>query len=96
MAARRAVVTVEEIVDDFDDAHPNACILPRWTISAVCHVPGGAHPSYAQGYYARDNASYLEWDEISTDRETFRAWMRENVLDVGPEVFAARAGAGRS
>lgn len=96
LAAKRAVVTVEEIVDDFGDVHPNACILPRWTISAVCHVPGGAHPSYAHGYYARDNASYLEWDRISADRETFRTWMQENVLQVGPEVFAARAGISRS
>ena len=92
LAARRAVVTVEEIVDDFDDVHPNACILPTWAISAVCHVPGGAHPSYAHGYYSRDNANYLEWDKIAADREAFRTWMRENVLDVGHEVFAARAG----
>ena len=92
LAARRAVVTVEEIVDDFDGIHPNACVLPRWTISAICHVPGGAHPSYAHGYYPRDNATYVEWDKISADRETFRSWMQANVLDVGPEVFAARAG----
>ena len=92
LAAHRAVVTVEEIVDNFDDVHPNACVLPSWTITAICHVPGGAHPSYAHGYYARDNASYLEWDGIAADRETFQAWMKTNVLDVGPDVFAERAG----
>lgn len=92
LAARRAVVTVEEIVDNFDDVHPNACVLPNWTVSAICHVPGGAHPSYAHGYYSRDNAAYLEWDEISADRDTFHAWMKKNVLEVGPDVFAARAG----
>lgn len=91
LAAKRAVVTVEEIVDDFASVHPNACVLPHWTVTAVVHVPGGASPSYAQGYYGRDNAFYIAWDEIAADRDNFTAWMRENVLDVGPEVFAERA-----
>lgn len=90
LAAKRAVVTVEEVVDNFDDVHPNTCILPRWTITAVCEVPGGAHPSYAHGYYDRDNKSYLEWDKIASDRETFQQWMKENVLDAKPEDFAGR------
>ncbi|MEH6526445.1 MAG: CoA-transferase [Sneathiella sp.] len=85
LAAKRAVVTVEEIVEDFDDIHPNACILPNWTISAVSVVPGGAHPSYAHGYYERDNASYIQWDEIASDREHFLSWMTEFVLDAMPE-----------
>lgn len=89
LAARRAVVTVEEIVDDLE-AHPNACVLPFWTITAICEVPGGAHPSYAHGYYGRDNASYLEWDRIAADRDTFQAWMKDNVLDATPEDFAGR------
>ncbi|MFZ2103138.1 MAG: CoA transferase subunit A [Oricola sp.] len=89
LAAKRAVVTVEEIVDDLA-AHPNACVLPHWTISAICVVPGGAHPSYVQGYYGRDNASYVEWDRIAADRDTFNAWMKKNVLDATPEDFAAR------
>jgi glutaconate CoA-transferase, subunit A len=84
------VVTVEEIVDDFEDLHPNLCVLPHWTVTAVVQVPGGAHPSYTHGYYDRDNAAYLEWDRISADRELFTRWMKENVLDAGPEVFAAR------
>ena len=90
LAARRAVVTVEEVVENFGDVHPNACILPNWTVTSVCHVPGGAHPSYARGYYTRDNAAYLEWDRVAADRERFKAWMKANVLDVGPDVFAAR------
>jgi len=90
LAAKRVVVTVEEVVEDFVQAGPNACILPHWTLTSVVVVPGGAHPSYAQGYYPRDNAAYLEWDRISADRELFTAWMRDNVLDVGPEVFAGR------
>lgn len=90
LAARRAVVTVEEVVDDFDDVHPNACVLPRWTIAAIAVVPGGAHPSYAHGYYSRDNAEYLKWDKIAADRDTFTAWMDENVFKSTPEAFAAR------
>ena len=90
LAARRAVVTVEEIVDDFDDLHPNLCVLPHWTVASVVHVPGGAHPSYAHGYYARDNAAYLDWDKVSADRDLFTDWIRANVLGVGPEAFAAR------
>ncbi len=90
LAAKRSIVTVEEIVDDFDDVHTNLCILPHWTVTAIVHVPGGAHPSYAHGHYVRDNAAYLAWDEISADREKFTAWMKANVLDVGPDVFATR------
>ena len=80
LAARRAVVTVEEVVDDFGPRHSNAIILPAWSLSAVVVAPHGAHPSYAHGYYKRDNAFYIAWDEISREREAFLAWMRENVL----------------
>jgi glutaconate CoA-transferase subunit A len=90
LAAGRVVVTVEEVVPDFAGLHPNLCILPHWTIDAIAVVPGGAHPSYAHGYYARDNAAYLEWDKISSDRELFASWIGDNVLSVGPEIFAAR------
>lgn len=89
LAARRAVVTVEEIVDDLA-AHPNACVLPHWTISAISVVPGGAHPSYVHGYYGRDNQSYMEWDKIAADRDTFLAWMKQYVLDATPADFAGR------
>jgi glutaconate CoA-transferase subunit A len=55
---------------------PGGVVLPRFTIDAVAVVPGGAAPSYALGYYDRDNAAYLEWEKISRDRETFTAWLR--------------------
>lgn len=80
LAARKVIVTVEEIVDDLG-AWPNACILPHWVISAVCVVPGGAFPSYAHGYYARDNRFYTAWDAISRDREAFTQWIKRHVLD---------------
>lgn len=90
LAAKRAVVTVEEVVEDFDDLHPNLTVLPSWTITAISVVPGGAHPSYTHGYYIRDNASYLEWDEIAADRERFRDWMQKNVIEKTADDFAAR------
>ncbi len=79
LAARQAIVTVEEIVDDLRVPSPNAVVLPHWTVSAVVAVPGGARPSYAHGYYGRDNAFYTAWDTISRDRATFRAWMAEKL-----------------
>lgn len=90
LAAKRVVVTVEEIIEDFSGLHPNLCILPHWTLTSIVKVEGGAHPSYTHGYYARDNAAYLEWDKVSADRNLFAAWMKANVLEVGPDVFAAR------
>jgi glutaconate CoA-transferase subunit A len=90
LAAKRSLVTVEEIVDEFSPRSLNATILPAWTVTAIAHVPGGAHPSYAHGYYKRDNAYYKAWDAISRDRDGFLAWMQANVLDQGPEVFAAQ------
>ncbi len=90
LAARRAVVTVEEVVDNFDNLHPNLTVLPNWSVTAISVVPGGAHPSYAHGYYVRDNASYLEWDEISADRDRFREWMQKNVIEKTADDFAAR------
>ena len=80
LGATQALVTVEEIVDDLRAPGPNATILPCWTVSAIAEVPRGAHPSYALGYYGRDNAFYIAWDAIARDRETFLAWMREHVL----------------
>jgi glutaconate CoA-transferase subunit A len=79
LASKRSIVTVEEIVEDFGARSPNAVILPSWAITAIAVAPGGARPSYAHGYYSRDNSFYVKWDEISRDRETFAAWIRENI-----------------
>jgi glutaconate CoA-transferase subunit A len=80
LAAKRLIVTVEEIVDSLHAA-PNACILPKWAVTAVCEVPGGAFPSYAHGYYERDNRFYMAWDSIAREREIFQAWIRRHILD---------------
>jgi glutaconate CoA-transferase subunit A len=79
LAAKKVIVTVEEIVEHLE-LRPGGIILPHWVITTVAHVPGGASPSYAQGYYDRDNGFYQEWDEISRTRETFQAWMEKHIL----------------
>jgi glutaconate CoA-transferase subunit A len=79
LAAKAAIVTVEEVVDDLQ-APMNACYLPHWVLSAVCEVRDGAHPSYAHGYYGRDNAFCKAWDAVSRERETFTAWMDKHVM----------------
>ena len=78
LAARRSLVTVEEIVDELLPV-PGAIVLPSWSVTAVAAVPGGAHPSYAQGYSDRDNAYYAHWDAISRDRAAFVGWLDEQL-----------------
>ncbi len=83
LASARSVVTVEEIVDELVP-RPGGVVLPGWVVTAVALAPGGARPSYAHGYYERDNDFYVRWDAISRDRELFAAWMREHVLEAEP------------
>ena len=79
LAARTLIVTVEEIVEELPPAM-NGIVLPHWVVSAVAPCPGGAYPSYAQGYYGRDNTFYQRWDATARDRDGFRAWMDRHVL----------------
>ena len=81
LAARRALITVEEIVDVLEP-RPGAVVIPSWAVSHVAAVPGGAHPSYAHGYSTRDNDYYRAWDEISSDRQRFTDWLQSNVFRV--------------
>ncbi len=92
LAAKRSVVTVEEIVDELKPASPNSVVLPGWAVTAVVAVPGGAFPSYAHGYYPRSNAFYLAWDEIARDRDSFQAWIKQHVLEGRPEDYAIHGG----
>lgn len=80
LAASRAIATVEEVIDDLGTHGTNAVVLPSWTLSAVAAAPGGAKPSYAHGYYTRDNAFYTAWDAIARDRDRFLAWIDEHVI----------------
>jgi glutaconate CoA-transferase subunit A len=79
LASARSLATVEEVVDRLEP-RPGAVVLPGWVLDAVAVAPHGAHPSYAHGYYDRDNDFYVRWDEISRDRDTFTAWMERHVL----------------
>ena len=79
LASARSIVTVEEVVDELEP-RPGSVVIPGWVIDAVAPAPGGAHPSYAHGYYDRDNEFYVRWDEISRDRDRFTAWLEEKVL----------------
>ena len=87
LAAKRAIVTVEEIVDELEP-RPHGVVLPSWVVTAIAHVPGGSWPSYAHDYSTRDNAFYGAWDEIARDRDRFRAWMDEHVLAASGETVS--------
>jgi glutaconate CoA-transferase, subunit A len=80
LASAKSIATVEEIVDQFEGIGTNAVILPSWTVDAIVEAPGGARPSYAHGYYPRDNAFYVSWDAIARDRDAFRAWIDRHVM----------------
>jgi glutaconate CoA-transferase, subunit A len=82
-AAERVIVVVEELVDErVVRGDPNRTILPGLVVDAVVVEPYGAHPSYAQGYYDRDNAFYLDWETISRDEASLRGWLDEWVHGV--------------
>jgi glutaconate CoA-transferase subunit A len=101
-AAKRVILTAEEIVDEaVIRSDPNRTLIPGFIVSAVCHVPYASHPSYAQGYYDRDNDFYLKWDKISESKDAVKAYLDEWVYSVkdreeywkklGPEVQARLA-----
>ena len=100
-AAKRVILTAEEIVsEDVIRSDPNRTLIPGFIVDAVCHVPYAAHPSYTQGYYDRDNAFYLEWDAVSREKDSVRAYLDQWVFGVkgrseywnklGSEVHARR------
>jgi glutaconate CoA-transferase subunit A len=82
-ASRRVIVVVEELVDQrVIRADPNRTIIPGFIVDAVVVEPWGAHPSYAQGYYDRDNEFYLGWERISRDPAALAAWLDTHVYEV--------------
>ena len=83
-ASKRTIVVVEEIVDEnVIRRDPNRTVIPGAVVDAVVEEPLGCHPSFAQGYYDRDNAFYLEWDRIARAPESLEAWLKEWVYDLG-------------
>jgi glutaconate CoA-transferase subunit A len=90
-AAKRVIVVVEELVDEaIIRADPNRTLIPGLIVDAVVHEPYGAHPSYVQGYYDRDNESYLAWDKLSQDHGAVEAWLEEWVYGVADRAAYAR------
>ncbi|HAV76916.1 MAG TPA: 3-oxoadipate--succinyl-CoA transferase subunit A [Anaerolineae bacterium] len=82
-AAKKVIITAEEIVDEsVIRSDPNRTMIPGIVANAVCHVPFACHPSYAQGYYDRDNEFYLSWDRVSESVEGVKTWLDEWVLGV--------------
>jgi glutaconate CoA-transferase subunit A len=96
LAAKQVLVTVEERVGRLD-AQMNSIVLPHWVVTAAAVVRGGAWPSYAQGYYPRDNAFYQQWDEIARERGSFGDWMQKHVVETADHrEFLARIGEARA
>jgi len=96
-ASKKVIVTVEEIVpESVIRSDPDRTVIPGFLVDAVVEVPWGAHPSYAQGYYDRDNKFYVEWDEISKDLKRARAWLEEWVYGVeNRQQYCSKLGASR-
>jgi glutaconate CoA-transferase subunit A len=96
-AAKRVIAVVEELVDEgVVRADPNRTLLPGLVVDAVVVEPWGAHPSYAQGYYDRDNDFYVAWDAISRDADRLEAWLAEWVHGVdGRAAYLEKLGAER-
>jgi glutaconate CoA-transferase subunit A len=82
-AAKKVILTAEEIVDEsVIRSDPNRTMIPGLIVHAVCDVPYACHPSYAQGYYDRDNEFYLQWDQVSSSEEAVRGWLDKWVYGV--------------
>lgn len=93
-AADKVIIVVEEIVEEaVIRSDPNRTLIPGLIVDAVVHAPYGAHPSYVQGYYDRDNAFYLEWDVLSRDHQRTQAWLDEWVYGVAdPAEYVRKLG----
>jgi glutaconate CoA-transferase, subunit A len=93
-ASERVIVVVEELVDEsVIRADPNRTLIPGIVVDAVVVEPWGAHPSYAQGYYDRDNEFYVRWEAISRDRDALERYLDEFVYGVvDREAYVAKCG----
>jgi glutaconate CoA-transferase subunit A len=96
-AAERVIVVVEELVDEaVIRADPNRTVIPGLIVDAVVVEPFGAHPSYVQGAYDRDNHFYRDWESISRDAAATAAWLDEWVYGVsGRAEYVEKLGAER-
>lgn len=93
-ASKRTIAIVEEIVpDEIIRSDPNRTVIPGFAVDAVVQVPYGAHPSFVQGYYDRDNTFYRSWSAISKNPERLADWLQEWVHDTGDHAgYLAKLG----
>ena len=94
-AARKVIVVCEELVDGrVIRSDPNRTVIPGLVVDAVVAEPRACHPSFAQGYYDRDNRFYVAWDSISRDPAKLEAWLEEWVYALGSHKdYLAKMGA---
>ncbi len=82
-SSKKVIIVAEELVEtSVIRSDPNRTLIPGLIVNAVVIEPFGAHPSYAQGYYDRDNRFYLEWDEISRNQRSMEDYISEWILNV--------------
>lgn len=80
LASRQVIATVEEIVQrDVIRAAPEKTIVPAHRVAAICLARGGAHPSYVQGYYTRDDQHFFDYDRVSRKPEELLAYLERYV-----------------
>lgn len=92
-ASRKVIVTVEDIVDRVDPEASGGCFIPSLYVSAVVHVPFGAHPTGAPGYYMADDEQLREYVAASTSDEAFAAYLDKYIFEPGShEGYLERAG----
>lgn len=91
MASDRIIVTVERIVpSEAIRRTPDRTIVPGFRVAAICHEPWGAHPSYVEGHYGRDDTAYAAWDTLARDPDRLKAWIDAEVRGVA--TFAEHMG----
>jgi glutaconate CoA-transferase subunit A len=93
-ASQRVIVVVEELVDEsVIRADPNRTLIPGLIVDAVVVEPWGAHPSYAQGYYDRDNEFYIGWEKTSRDPNALQGYLDDFVYGVADRAeYVAKCG----
>jgi glutaconate CoA-transferase subunit A len=78
LAARKVILTCEEVVDhDMILSDPNRTLIPGFIVSSVVHEPFGSHPSPTQGYSRRDDDFYFEYHKDSRSRDGFEKWLHK-------------------
>jgi len=97
MAAKKVIVTCEEIVERAAIlSDPNRNVIPGFVVSSVARVPFGSYPSPTQGYSRRDDDCYFDYHKATRSRAGFEAWLQDWVFNVPDHAaFLDRVGRDR-